>query len=434
MMNYLPIIINGLLTSWTCFYALSRLLKEKLDYKYYKTWVVLIINSLTLIILYLITDNVIRIIIHYIILNLLAKILFKKNVINLFFTTFFVLFLFFVAEIFYLSFVIGVFNISIDEFKTNHFNTMLTNTVISLTVYFFANIRHIKNFFSESEFLTNLNIKKNTVTIFVLSILTISIFLYYIYFEVTLILGIFFVLILAGMYLLLIIGFFKERHQNIKLQVKYEVLINNLNEYERMLDMQRVNNHENKNHLITIRGMLSDNNDKVKEYISNLLETKLTDDEELLYKTKKLPIGGLQGLIYQKLLLMKEKNINVNLGVSNHLNKIFFEKISSETNYHLCTTVGVILDNAIEAVESLKSKNIGISVYNEKDHLIITISNNFEGSIDLNKIDERGYSTKGKGRGYGLYLVKQILDRNNDFKLEREIIGNVFKQKLKIKI
>ena len=212
------------------------------------------------------------------------------------------------------------------------------------------------------------------------------------------------------------------------------MLIKNLNEYEKMLEIQRLNNHENKNHFITIRGMLKDKNHKAYKYISNLLETKIADDEELLYKTKKLPIGGLQGLIYQKLLIMKEKKINISLEVSKRLDTILLEKISDLTNQHLCAIVGVLLDNAIEAVELLNERKVSINVYSEDGYLVITISNNFEGILELNKIEEKGYSTKGKGRGYGLSLAKQIMERDENLKLEREIIGNMFKQKLKLKI
>ena len=55
MMNYLPIIINGLLTSWTCFYALSKLLKEKINYRSYQWWLVFVVNALWLIVSYLVT-------------------------------------------------------------------------------------------------------------------------------------------------------------------------------------------------------------------------------------------------------------------------------------------------------------------------------------------------------------------------------------------
>ena len=433
MMNYLPIIINGLLTSWTCFYALSKLLKEKINYRSYQWWLVFVVNALWLIVSYLVTKNIIRIIIYYIIFAITARILFNRNFINHFFYAFIVIFLFTIAETLLTMSIISIHDMSLEEFKEQNFNTMINNALIALIVCSMVNIRRLIKFF-EHDFLANLKSKRYTIMTLILSVLTITMLLYYVFFEISTLLAFIFILVLLGMYLLLIVGLYNEKNQNLKLQIKYEVLINNLNEYEKMLDAQRINNHENKNHLLTISGMLDKEDSKVKEYIANLLNNKLNDDEGLLYKTKKLPIGGLQGLIYQKLLVMKEKNININLEVSNHLNKIFFEKISNETNYHICTIVGVILDNAIEAVETLKDKNIGINVYSENDYLVISISNNFEGEIDLTKIDERGYSTKGKGRGYGLYLVKQILDRNSTLGLEREIIGKIFKQKLKIKI
>ncbi|NLL45140.1 MAG: GHKL domain-containing protein [Mollicutes bacterium] len=431
----IQMIISGLLISWVCFYALSKLLKERIDYKSSKTWIGLLINALSLIILYLLTNNLIRIIFYYIIFVFSVTIAFKeKNIINIFFNSFVVFFLFFIAEILFAICAIVFLNYTIDDIKVNCFNTLFGNGIVSLLFFVMINIKYIIKFFQNPNFMVYLKNNKNTIAIFTVSILTISMLLYYIFFEIPLLMGFIYILILSVIYLMLILGFFQEKSQNIKLQIKYEMLIKNLNEYEKMLEIQRLNNHENKNHFITIRGMLKDKNHKAYKYISNLLETKIADDEELLYKTKKLPIGGLQGLIYQKLLIMKEKKINISLEVSKRLDTILLEKISDLTNQHLCAIVGVLLDNAIEAVELLNERKVSINVYSEDGYLVITISNNFEGILELNKIEEKGYSTKGKGRGYGLSLAKQIMERDENLKLEREIIGNMFKQKLKLKI
>ena len=314
------------------------------------------------------------------------------------------------------------------------FATSFTNTMIALLVFVLVNMKRIMRRFDKLLSDVRFKVKKTVILFLLLSILTFSILLYYVYFDVPLILGVFLSLILIGMFALLTLTVLKEKNDNIKLQVKYEILMKNITEYERMLEIQRINNHENKNNLIAIKGMVNNKNKDVINYINSLIKIKQTDDQDLLVKTKKLPSGGLQGLIYQKMLLMKKFNINGNLEISKKLKKSIAKQINPDTYVHLCTILGVSLDNAIEAVQDLKEKNVSISVYCDVSNFIITVANNFSGTIELDKIDNEGYSTKGKGRGYGLALVHKILIQDKNIKLDREIIGNVFKQKLKTKI
>ena len=54
--------------------------------------------------------------------------------------------------------------------------------------------------------------------------------------------------------------------------------------------------------------------------------------------------------------------------------------------------------------------------------------------IEIDKIYEEGYSTKGKDRGYGLALVKKIVDSNDKFENQIEISKTLFSQILSIEI
>ena len=180
--------------------------------------------------------------------------------------------------------------------------------------------------------------------------------------------------------------------------------------------------------------MLKKTNKNVREYLDNLINDNRKEDNDLLLKTNSIPTGGLQGLIYQKLLDMKEKKIEYHLEISKNISKKRIENLDVKTNKDLCTIVGVFLDNAIQAVENINEKNIGIYLYQEDYVFVISISNNYKGRIDLQRMNEKGYTTKEEGHGYGLSLVKDILDKNKNFKNERAICGNVFIQKIKLNI
>ena len=94
--------------------------------------------------------------------------------------------------------------------------------------------------------------------------------------------------------------------------------------------------------------------------------------------------------------------------------------------------VGVYLDNAIEECEKDKSSSIMIEIYAIDDEIFIIISNNINGLIDLNTIGKKGYTTKGKNHGNGLYLVNKIINNSNNISVETKIINNIFVQEIKI--
>ena len=235
-------------------------------------------------------------------------------------------------------------------------------------------------------------------------------------------------------YTVIVISTINEFNQKNKIQSEYDILLKNLNEYENLLDLQRVTKHENKNQLLVIKGMVDKGESNTSEYINSIIDTQYKDNDAIIYKTNRIPSGGLRGLIYYKILTMKEKKINSNLDVDRSLNELDFDNIPIKTNQELCKIVGVFLDNAIQAVSELKKKEIDIYLKYENDELYIKVSNNYSGVIELDKIDNSGYTTKGKGHGYGLSLVKSIIRENDCFKNDREIHGKMFSQLIRLKI
>ena len=183
--------------------------------------------------------------------------------------------------------------------------------------------------------------------------------------------------------------------------------------------------------LLYIKGMTR--NRKINEYIDAMMNNKSSDNKKLLDQALLIPTGGLRGLIYSKIVQMKEKNIGYSLNIDRKLNSSLIKKINSKEMIDICQIIGVFIDNSIEAVEELEDKNIVINIYNENG-LVIEIINNYKSDININKIDKIGYTTKGNNRGYGLSLVNKILSKNKNFSNEREVSKKIFKQKLIIKL
>lgn len=400
-------------------------------------WFSVMLVSLYIFASYLMTSNVVKVILDFVSLAFCCYYLIKFNKKNF-------------IQIVLVSFVIWVSMLLIDvlfsvlllyilKFDLNYINSIpyfkvfLTSCVCFIMVLIFSN-KKLRNGIYKVTNIDSYVKGYYVILIIILSVLLFSISVYICLFNynIGIILSTLFIMI--TIYTIIVVRTINEFYQKNRIQSEYDILLKNLNEYENLLDLQRVTNHENKNQLLVIKGMIDKGESNTSEYINSIIDTQYKDNDAIIYKTNRIPSGGLRGLIYYKILTMKEKKINSNLDVDRSLNELDFDNIPIKTNQELCKIVGVFLDNAIQAVSELKKKEIDIYLKYENDELYIKVSNNYSGIIELDKIDNSGYTTKGKGHGYGLSLVKGIIRENDCFKNDREIHGKMFSQIIRLKI
>lgn len=231
---------------------------------------------------------------------------------------------------------------------------------------------------------------------------------------------------------ILVFSYLKTNNKYADIYEKYNLSLKNIRDYENIIENNRISNHEIRNQFLMLRNMSK--NKKMTNYIDSILNNSLNDSEELLNEVIRIPSGGLRGLIYTKLLSMKENNINYELYVDKKINVRKINKIDSDFMVNICKIVGVFLDNAIEAVQNLDEKNITVELYSDKKDIVISITNNFAGFIDIETLEQSGYTTKANGHGYGLKLVRDILDKNDKLVNYRELYEDNFTQNLKIKM
>lgn len=115
---------------------------------------------------------------------------------------------------------------------------------------------------------------------------------------------------------------------------------------------------------------------------------------------------------------------------------INFQELNIST-YELCRILGILLDNAIEATKQCEEKIINIKFIKDfkVNRKLIIIENSFnQPDIDLEKIYEKGYSTKTEDleqHGLGLWTVRKILSKSDNLNLFTTI-DNLFRQQLEI--
>lgn len=414
---------------------MSKLLNEKINLKDYKTYITLLIFVLSGIFNFLYVNNLMRLLTMSIIVFFGSYFLFKKNVKLTLLCTVFEQIIVVISEMILTIFSIFILNINYIEINKNFLGNFFYVLVISLFMILIINLKITaklyKIFFNKTE-----KIKFENLGIYsILIIISVNFFIVSNFLELTFqkvfLINIIFMII----YLIILLFAIYNQNEKIEFKQKNQILINTLNEYEKMLDYQRIDNHENKNQLLVIKSMVQKGNKKVIEYLDEIIKEKREDNEVIYSKAKMIPSGGLQGLIYQKMLLMQENNINVILNVSNNMRKIDLTNISSKINYDICRIVGIILDNAIDEILKFDKKNreIIISMYIE-NYFFIEISNRIKNQIDINKITEKGYTTKENGHGYGLCLLNKIIEKNDKISNKTRIVNNIFTQIIKIEI
>jgi two-component system sensor histidine kinase AgrC len=106
----------------------------------------------------------------------------------------------------------------------------------------------------------------------------------------------------------------------------------------------------------------------------------------------------------------------------------------------LTKLLGIYLDNAIEASSDTDKKLVTLELYKLKDDIKIVVSNSYNEDSNIINKEQKGVSTKGKGRGNGLYFASKLVSKNrwittnqktvDEFYIQELIIS--FKQKEKV--
>ena len=241
-------------------------------------------------------------------------------------------------------------------------------------------------------------------------------------------------LVLMFIYGTIIIKMANTKNEYLTISEKYNRSKNSLTEYQSVVSRYRIDNHENKSQLKRLRNKIDKENKEAIEYIDMILDTRIKNNEKILNKTKIIPDSDLKVLIDSKIMTMEEKNINNKLHVDKEVKTIDLIEIDQLLMEDICKIAGVYLDNAIEAVETLDKKEIQLDLYKLDDFLCISVVNNYEGELELDKLYDIGYTTKDNDHGYGLPLVAEIVDNNKNLSKETHVNEENFRQVLKIKM
>ncbi len=416
------------------FYVWRILLDKPIMWKSKRFWFILIGLVTMTILNYYMMNKFIRIVSITIVLAMVCSAIFRVDIKTGMIATLTSQLLTMIAETIFVIIISLLLNSGSDFIENTQFGTILANTGIGIIVILFAQCEWVKKLYHFFKGITRNISDVHLIFITIIFILGLNIFAMIAYYELDFKMMLLFNVVTMVIYFAVIMTALKNKNDYIEVYDKYNTTLSSLKEYEDIFNQYRVSNHENKNQLLTIRNMIKNKEKHIPEYIDKIVENKLKDNEYLMGKSMIIPEGGLRGLIYSKMLVMKEKNIDFDLSIDKAIRTVQLIELGDQSMLDIYRIMGVFLDNAIEAVENLEEKFIDLEMRIENQKLYISVTNNFCGNIDLEQMDKVGYSTKGKNHGYGLALVKEIIEENKLLEHKKEIMADEFVQTISIDI
>ncbi len=436
MAEILEVFISSVCMIFVIYYISNKLFCYDSYLNNMKTIMVLLFHIIIITILYLYAPNsLLRVISNVLIICIVDYLIFRKNLIKMFVASFIIFGIISFSEIIWTVFLMIGLRIDVETLKNFYFVDIAINAGIAVITFMIIRIDFVVKVLQKLLGRVNSNQKLNIVIWLLFCILGLTILFYYIYFQVNTYVNLILTFFLIICFTCLPLIVFKEKCENSELQVQREIMMDNLLHYESALALQYMKNHENNNNLISVRGMIKKNNQEAINFINSLLKVE-SGEAGCLVKISNIPIEGLRALIDQKIMLMDKKNVPYSLEISKKFNKNIMKYLPLNTITNICKITGVLLDNAIQAVENYEKKMVGIYLYKEKNTIVLVISNNYEGFLNVENFGDLGYTTKkiGNGSGYGLSLVKKILEEDPLLSNEKVFDGNIFSQILKINL
>ncbi len=197
---------------------------------------------------------------------------------------------------------------------------------------------------------------------------------------------------------------------------------------EKIYDEFRGFRHDYANILLTLEdGIYREDWEQVKQVYEQTVKPTgqlMRKNEYSFVKLRNLYVSEVKSILAAKIIMAQQMKIDVSLEIEEPIQLIQMELIS------FTRVLSILLDNAIEAAANTEAAKLWIVLLEDPAAQRIIIENSSGENISLRRLGERGYSSKGKGRGRGLYNVQQILKEDHFVSLETETRSNLFSQTL----
>ena len=190
---------------------------------------------------------------------------------------------------------------------------------------------------------------------------------------------------------------------------EYTKLMEDLTGTRYLVDSMRANNHDFTNKLHVILGLIQmEMYDEATSYIQNIT---IVQRETISKVMNCINEPAIAALLIGKIARASELNVKFVLREGCYYSSADIS-LPSEV---LVTVIGNLIENAFESMNDMNydgQKELLFGMYSKPGALLITADDTGSGISDSNigRIFENGFSTKGSGRGTGLYQVKNLIE------------------------
>ncbi len=195
-------------------------------------------------------------------------------------------------------------------------------------------------------------------------------------------------------------------------RTEYTNLMEDLSGTKYLVDSMRANNHDFTNKLHVILGLIQIG--QYKQAVSYIENISIIQRETISTVMHSIDNPSFAALLIGKIARASECNVRFILREGSSYNSTHIT-FPSEA---LITISGNLIENALDSMNQMTGgntedvKELVFGVFTKPGSLLITVDDTGSGIPDdlKEKIFENGFSTKGTGRGIGLYHTKQLVE------------------------
>lgn len=157
--------------------------------------------------------------------------------------------------------------------------------------------------------------------------------------------------------------------------------------------------------------------------------SKLINHHEFdIVKLSHIRIPAVKSLLSVKLIAAQQQSIQVIVDIPHTITDLAIPVVN------FIRIISILIDNGIEEARQSKDKIVQIAFFEMKGSQYFIVRNSSDQQvIDLQQIYNKHYSRKKGDRGYGLYSVKQMIDKTRNVTLDTGFRAPLFTQTLMIK-
>lgn len=229
--------------------------------------------------------------------------------------------------------------------------------------------------------------------------------------------------------------FAEKTRMEVELRHKEEMMRNlqfYTDQMDRITTEMRLFRHDHLNLLLGFREHIENKNlGELRKYYDKYMDSfsqTVAIKDAIAKKLKNIQVPELNSILLAKYVQAQQQKTEMWIETDE---TIFIHNIE-DVLLDLCRMVGIFMDNALEHCKDVKGTEVRFLAMNKDEHVVFVFENTCQTQPFIYELSTKGFSTKGDGRGLGLYNANQIVAKNQRILLNTFCQNGYFTQKLTV--